>query len=244
MLTLNSNDPLAVAVVAAIQNGNIDSLRQLLLENSDLAKARIVDNKGTSRTLLHIVTDWPGHFPNGATTVGILVEAGADVNARFVGPHSETPLHWAASCDDVEVLNALIDAGADIDATGAIIVNGTPLTDARVFRQWNAAHRLVQLGAKTTLDDSAALGLVDRVENYFSGDTSPTQRDVNCAFWNACHGAQMQCAKYLLSQGAELNWVPDWEERTPLDAAIRSDATMLVQWLRQQGAESAIALNR
>jgi hypothetical protein len=53
-------------------------------------------------------------FPNGPQTVARYVEAGADVNGRFTGPHTETPLHWAASCDDVGVIGAL-DAGADIE---------------------------------------------------------------------------------------------------------------------------------
>ncbi|MFL5853210.1 MAG: ankyrin repeat domain-containing protein [Solirubrobacteraceae bacterium] len=30
-------------------------------------------------------------------------------------------MHWAASSDDVEVLDALLDAGADIEAPGAIL---------------------------------------------------------------------------------------------------------------------------
>ena len=92
-----------------------------------------------SRTLLHAATDWPGHFPNNPATVRALVAAGADVDARFTGPHRETPLHWAASSDDVEVLDALLDAGADIEADGAVIAGGTPLTDAVAFGQWAAA---------------------------------------------------------------------------------------------------------
>jgi ankyrin repeat protein len=73
-----------------------------------------------SRTLLHVAADWPGHFPNGAATVEMLVEAGADVNARFDGRHTEAPLHWAASSDDVEVLDALLDHGADIESPGSV----------------------------------------------------------------------------------------------------------------------------
>lgn len=43
----------------------------LLAENPWLATARLGDDgpEGMSRTLLHVVTDWPGHFPNGAATV-------------------------------------------------------------------------------------------------------------------------------------------------------------------------------
>jgi hypothetical protein len=87
-----------------------------------------VDSPGdesTSRTLLHVVTDWPGHYPNGAATVAALVDAGADVNAPFVGRHSERPLHWAASSDDIEAPDALLDA--DIEARGGCIADGTPV---------------------------------------------------------------------------------------------------------------------
>jgi len=33
------------------------------------------------------------------------------------------------------VLEVLLDAGADIEATGGVIGNGTPLADARAFGQ-------------------------------------------------------------------------------------------------------------
>jgi hypothetical protein len=228
---LPADDPRAEALTAAIRTGDTDALRQLLRDHPELAAARI-----DGRSPLHIATDWPGHFPNVADTVGVLVDAGADVNARFVGSHRETPLHWAASSGDVEALDALLDAGADIEADGAVIAGGTPLADARAFAQWRTAHRLVARGATTTLTDAATLGLLDRVKTYFPGAATEA---VNVAFWGACHGGQLECATLLLDRGAELNWIPPWEPLTPLDAAQRSEATGLVRWLREQGGTSA-----
>jgi uncharacterized protein len=41
-----------------------------------------------------------------------------------------------------------------------------------------------------------------------------------------------------------VNWVPPWEPLTPLDAAARSGADDLVQWLRTRGARPAAELSR
>lgn len=116
-------DPLGRAVVAAIHKGDVGAVKRLLDENPGLANARIGDPNvpvasQMTRTLLHVVADWPGHFPNGAAIVHVLADAGGDVNARFTGPHTETPLHWAASSDDVELLDALLDRGADLNWVG------------------------------------------------------------------------------------------------------------------------------
>jgi ankyrin repeat protein len=246
---LRTDEPITLAVVAAIHSGDIDTLRQLLDENPGLAAAHIGDDvvgvtdRGMSRSLLHVVTDWPGHFPNSPLTVALLVEAGADVNARFAGPHTETPLHWAASSDDVAVLDALLDAGADIEARGGVIGGGTPMADATAFKQWKAAHRLVERGARMTLFDAAALGLMSRISPYFRGDAPPTNDEINGAFWAACHGGRSEAAAYLLDRGAELNWIPTWEEMTPLDAARRERADQLVEWLRARGGKSASELD-
>ena len=137
------------------------------------------------------------------------------------------------------MLDALIDAGADIEAPGAVIGGGTPLDDAVAFGQWKAARRLVERWARTTLWHAAALGLSERVEEQFTGGTSPTPDEVTHAFWGACHGGQRGTAEYLLDRGANLNWIPGWEERTPLDTARREGADELVEWLRSRGAKSA-----
>ncbi|MGI9021923.1 MAG: ankyrin repeat domain-containing protein [Acidimicrobiales bacterium] len=230
------------ALVAAIRTGDVDSLRLLLSEHPALAQARVgnaVPWCTDTRSLLHVVTDWPGHLPNGAASVAVLVAAGAEVDARFDGQHHETALHWAASSDDVEVLDALLDAGADIEAAGAVIAGGTALSDAVAFGQWHAARRLVERGANVPLREAAALGLADRVESVWAQPGPPTPEETTEAFWYACHGGQRATAEYLLGRGAGRDWVSTWDGLTPLDAAIRSEAHDLVDWLRVEGARTA-----
>ncbi|GIM94830.1 hypothetical protein Ato02nite_066230 [Paractinoplanes toevensis] len=239
MLVLDPEDSTAVVLVEAVRGGDVAALRRLLAGQPALATARIGTPGGMSRTLLHVVTDWPGHFPNGAGTVAALVEAGADVNARFTGPHTETPLHWAASCDDVGVLDALLDAGADIDAPGAVIGGGTPLDDATAFAQWRAAHRLVERGARTTLWHDATLGRLDQLRAHLTGPARPAPAEVGDAFWGACHGGRLAAARLLLDEGADLDRIPGWERMTPLDAATRSGAAEVIAWLRERGATTA-----
>jgi uncharacterized protein len=163
----------------------------------------------------------------------VLVDAGADPNARFVGQHNETPLHWAASSDDVAVLDALIDAGADIEAGGGVIGGGTPLADAVAFGQWRAARRLLEHGASTTLWQAAALGLTQRV-----AQEDGSAEEITNAFWCACHGGQREAAELLLERGADIDWVGH-DGLTPLDAALRSGADELARWLRSRGAASS-----
>lgn len=238
MDTLNSLDPLAVSVTEAVRKGDVRVLRQLLADRPTLATSLISQDGPAAgrRSLLHIATDWPGHYPRGEEVIAALVAAGADPNARFVGAHDETPLHWAASNDDVTALDALIAAGADIEAQGAVIGGGTPLADARGFGQWRAARRLLEHGARADLQDAATLGLLDQVEAFLAAPESPTGSAITSAFWGACHGGQLPTAKLMLQQGAEVNWI-GYDDMTPLDIARTQDADDVVQWLVAQGAK-------
>jgi uncharacterized protein len=226
----------------AVAAGDLASLKRLLGEHPGLASARI-DKGGEIRTPLHVATDWPGHFPNGAAIVAALIDAGADPNARREGKHCpETPLHWVASSDDVEVLEVLIEAGADIEAPGGSIGGGTPLDNAVGYGQWQVARRLVACGARTRLWHAAALGLMSQVEACFAADPSPSPDEISEAFYQACCGGQQQTAVYLLDRGADINWIPPWAKgRTPLDAAPKQ-VQGLADWLLRRGAKSAVEL--
>jgi ankyrin repeat protein len=239
MVSIRADDPRAVAAVEAIHAGDVQALERLLVDHPDLATARFTDfSCGDERTLLHVVTDWPGHFPNGRGIVAALVAAGADVNAPFGGSHAETPLHWAASSDDIEVLDALVEAGADVAASGSVIDGGGPLSDAVGFGQARAASRLIEHGAQTNLWQAAGLGLVERLELLLAADPPHTRDEITNAFWCACQGGQREAAQRLLESGADINWIGH-DALTPLDAAMRGDAADLAEWLRSHGARRA-----
>ena len=193
-----------------------------------------------TRTALHVVCDWPGYFPNGPQIVPLLIAAGADPNHRDPQPGSETPLHWAASSDDVDVAAALIDGGAAIDIPHGSI--GTPLDNAIGYACWHVARLLVARGARIDkLWHAGALGLLDRLEELLAAN--PTPQEVSQGFWHACAAGQRRAAERLLAAGADLNWQPDYARGTPLDAAsgLGTRQENVITWLKEKGARSADA---
>ena len=243
-MELPQSDPLAKSVTSAIHSGELEALKTLLANNLLLATARIVDaTNGSLRTLLLVATDWPGHFPSVAQTIGVLVEAGADPNAPYIGGNAqETPLHWAASSNDVEAIDALLDHGADIESPGAIFTGGTAMSDAVIFACWDAARRLLERGAKTNLTQSAGLGLLDRLTPYFEQANAPEEQEIRGALWHACRGGHLETVQYLIEKGADRNWI-GWDHLAPLDCARQSGNTQLIAWLEGRGAKSAKGLS-
>jgi hypothetical protein len=224
--------PLAPQVSEIVRSGTAAELEELLRAHPALVDARF--GREQARTLLHLITDWPGHVPHAAAKIRAVVAAGADVNAPYTGPHHrETPLHWAASSDDLEALDALLDAGADIEAAGGVIGGGTPIADAVAFGQWNAARRLLERGARTNLWQAAALGLPDRVRQQLDRVPAPPQEELDNALWCAAHGGQREIAELLLDRGANPAWVGH-DGLTAAAAAERSDAHRLAGWLRDR----------
>ena len=237
------DDQVAVALRSAVRAGDVAAVQGLLRNDPALASARLVGNDGGSGTPLHLVADWPGYFPNGPEIVRLLIGAGADPDARTSGrdspgPGDETPLHYAASSDDDDVAQALIEGGANIEAPDGSI--GTPLDNAVGYACWHVARLLVARGARVDKAwHAAALGMLDRLTAILGSD--PPAEDVSQAFWHACAGGQRRAAQYLLSRGADLNWEPDYAQGTPLDTARGLDTRQenVISWLRELGARSS-----
>ena len=238
---MDDSDRTAIALVQTIRTGDTAALSQLLQEHPGLAAEQV---HGT-RTPLHVAADWPGYFPNGPEVVRALLEAGADPDGGVPRESpDETPLHWAASSDDSDVAEALIDGGADIERPGGSI--GTPLQNAVGYGCWNVARLLVQRGAQVrTLCEAAALGMMTRVEDLLAGTPGPGPEDITEAFWQACHGGQRRTAERLATAGADINATPGYSNQTPIDVAASPDTRRgnLVDWLRSLGAEPAKKAN-
>ena len=112
--------------------------------------------------------------------------------------------------DDIEVAQALIDGGADVEALGGSIAGGSPLDNSVGYGCWQVARLLVQRGARVDrLWHAAALGMFSRVEELLAAETAG-QQELTDAFWQACHGGQRRMAEHLLALGAQLNGTPSW----------------------------------
>ncbi|MET9319197.1 ankyrin repeat domain-containing protein [Streptomyces sp. NPDC003038] len=81
--------------------------------------------------------------------------------------------------------------------------------------------------------------MLDRVEEFLAAGVSA--EDVTIALWGACHGGRLPTARYLLSQGADIDWI-GYDGLTPLDMALASKNADLTAWLTACGAHTRAEL--
>jgi len=206
---LSSDDQRLQDLTVAVQRGDIAMVRTLVYEYPELATERHGDAR-QSHTALHIATDWPGKFPRVAATIAVLVAAGAPVAA----------------------IDALLAAGADIEAPGAVLTGGTPLADAVVFAQWNAARRQAECGARMTIWQAAALGAVDEQARLLATGEHD-EADITNAGWHACRAGQLAAVQLLAVHGADLDWL-GYDDLTSRQAGLASGNDELCVWLTTQ----------
>jgi len=243
----------------AIKTGDLDSLKRLLKADPSLAEDHSQDPERSqnphTRTLLHTVADYPGGKPRALEMACALLEAGADVNARATvegKPFRETPLHWAASNDDVDLAEFFLDNGAEIDSDQGVITNGTPVWNATVFSCVNVANLLIDRGASRNLMIVAGAGRRELLDEYFDGDGHPTtaagmlpgweeprapKKALDSAFGVACRNNQVTVAQRLLDRRADPN-AENPQSETPYKQAADRKHRIVVDWLESRGIKS------
>lgn len=197
-------------------------LVQLLLHHGADPNAADSDNNRP----LHSVDD---HRPE---NVRLLIEAGADVNAR--GYYDDLPLHWTGN---PLIAKMLLDAGADPYAR---CWKETPLFHAIKYGHTEVADVLLH-AAEPSIFDLAALGDLDLLRKRFSSDLSllfacDAERRNSSLLHYAAELNRVAVVEYLLSQGIPVD-IRDDEGATPLYIAAESKAYEIAQLLVANGAD-------
>lgn len=160
------------------------------------------------------VSDEKGYTPaalaserNDRTVVELLLASGAEMT-----------LHLAACLDDVEALDALLEAGAEVDATDAS--GRTALCIAAARGNVAALERLVAYGAEVDF-------VVD--EGY-----------ARTPLLDAVSGGRIEVVRVLVDAGADVNYEGEFSSWTPLALAVMYGEAEIGQLLIAAGAKATI----
>jgi ankyrin repeat protein len=155
----------------AVHDDDVAEVGRLLDEDARLVEARV--EKGHTPLLLAV---GQGHVG----MVRLLLGRGADIEAR--NDQGFAPLHYSLfSSSNAEVVEVLLDWGADANKTGPLAI--TPLMLA---------------------SSQGKMGAVKRLWRALEGQGLNAQADTGAtAFWVACNKGHADIARLLLLEGAD-----------------------------------------
>ena len=173
--------------------------------------------------------------PGTGAIVRTLLEAGAPVQG--LPDDLETPLITAASYGDAEVAQALIDAGAELDARAAQssggVPGGTALLHAAVFGMTDVVDVLVAAGAPAHgIEEAAAAGDI----SGWLDPTTPADARVRALVMAADH-QRLEVIDQLIAAGTPVDATDEAFGGHPLRTAAGNGRPAIVRRLLAHGAD-------
>jgi uncharacterized protein len=89
----------------------------------------------------------------------------------------ETPLHWAASSDDADMVAFLVKAGADIEIRSFLCKRHSPV-GCRDLQRPERGLQAFELGASDDLPIAAGAGRLDLVHQFFDQHVNLNKEEV------------------------------------------------------------------
>jgi len=187
----------------AARQGDMQTLHATLAETPEAIHWQASDD---GCTLLHYAA-----FGGACEAVGLLLDSGANPNARAFAGH--TPLHYAAIAGQVDCLLRLKDANADLYAVDDSLTT--------------VVHGAAASGSMDILDDLLTAGLAPDTANLYG--ELPVHR--------AAQRNRLEIVQRLLALGSEQNPV-DRYGMTLLHKAAIGGAIETTEWLLDRGFDA------
>ena len=138
-----------IDIWTAVAHGNIEAVKQHLNGGTDIDGTFVkAGTPGSGGTPLHVAV-----LAGQMEAAKLLLEQGANINAKADDEHGGTPLHWGAATGRKDLATLLIDAGANVNAVDN---NGYTPLDATNYkaeqagaRKHEIAEHLKEHGGKT-----------------------------------------------------------------------------------------------
>ena len=229
-----------------LNNRDLTRLRRLLADDRELAISRMehwCDHRRGVPPLNYIAMirfdsgrlGLPRELPGTGAVARALLEAGAPVDGQ--PGDRETPLMTAASYGDPEVAEALIEAGADLEARAAAdaggVPGGTALLHAAVFGMTEVLDLLLEAGAHVNgLYEAAASG---DVTAWLTPQT-PVQDRIRALSAAADH-QRLEALDQLVLAGTPIDAVDDTYGLQALRIAAQNGRPRSVRRLLDHGAD-------
>jgi len=243
-----------VDIWTAASQGNAEAVEKHIAAGTDINAVLVTgiteDTPGYGGTPLHIAV-----ISNEEEVVDILLENGADIEAKAADSYGGTALHWAAGAGNLAMVQLLVEAGANCnaeDTEGATPLDTALLWERDVMREEKdqVADFFLQNGCNSTyigdIWTAASVGLVHIVEQLIDDGW-----DINGTFvlegvpgsgGSPLHIAvlsnQEEVAELLLQKGADINVkADDAYGGTPLHWATFFGNYDMVELLVEAGAD-------
>lgn len=232
----------ATPLIMAAEKGRTDVVSLLLEEGADIDAASADPNLGSTAIARAL-------YESHTATTKVLLERGADANARYNQVFGDTLLHivagytgWESQAPNIDLL---LEKGADLEAQDND--GQTPLIVAIQSQRFETVRYLLERGAdleakdrhgQTPLILAAQKCIPETVNLLLEKGADPESKDnygqtaLMVAVWKSTPAT----VKLLLEKGASLE-ARDNNGHTPLVIAVRSGTIENVEILLQRGAD-------
>lgn len=218
---LNTGGPHLVSIFNLVDQGNLELLKKLRAQKHPLD---LINTDGTTLLQCAIIADHPN-----LEVIKLVLDA-CPAMIRWKGLHGHTPLHDAVSHDLPEVVDLLLEKGANVDAISQ--AGSTPLLIAARSGVSEYAAKLLAYGANiedggdkyhSPLFTAVAYNNVNLVKYLckMGADVNTVTADFNTPLHEACHQANHEVIRTLLDHGALPNAL-DRCNMTPMEVAAEA----------------------